>query len=110
MLAEERHRVLEAVRYTVDPAERSAFLDAMDACRGVRLRGGALSWRLYEDVAHPERWVELWTVESWTAHLREEERLTEHDRAILDRAGALHRGEGPPEAARYLNVMPDMSR
>jgi hypothetical protein len=57
-------------------------------------------------VAHPERWVELWAVASWTEHLREEQRLTEADRAALSRAAALHRGEAPPEAARYLNVQP----
>ena len=109
-LATERNRVLEAVRYVIDPANRQAFLAAMAECRGVRLRGGALSWLLYENVAHPERWVELWTVESWTAHLREDSRLTEGDRSILARAAALHRGDGPPEAARYLNVMPDILR
>jgi MFS family permease/quinol monooxygenase YgiN len=110
LLADERSRVLEAVRYRVDPADRRAFLDAMAECRGVRLRSGALAWRLYEDVAHPERWVELWVVESWTEHLREDERLTEADRAALACAAALHRGDDPPEAARYLNVMPDMLR
>jgi MFS family permease len=108
ILAAERNRVLEVVRYQVDPADRAAFLAAMRECRRVRLRTGALAWRLYEDVAHPARWVELWVVESWTAHLREEERLTEEDRAALARAVALHRGPAPPEAARYLNVMPDM--
>jgi MFS family permease len=110
VLSSSRNRVLEAVRYRIAPADRAAFLRVMAECRGVRLRNGALAWRLYEDVAHPERWVELWLVESWTEHLREVERLTESDRAILTRAAALHRGEAPPEAARYLDVMPDMLR
>jgi MFS family permease len=110
LLADERSRVLEVVRYRIDPADRRAFQAAMAECRFVRLRSGALAWRLYEDVAHPERWVELWIVESWMEHLREEERLTEADRAALARAAALHRGPEPPEAARYLNVMPDMLR
>ncbi|WP_372618844.1 MFS transporter [Falsiroseomonas sp.] len=110
LLATERNQLLEVVRYHVDPANRAAFLRAMVECRGVRLRSGALAWRLYEDVAHPDRWVELWIMESWMAHLREEGRLTETDRAALARAAALHHGEGPPEAVRYLNVMPDMFR
>jgi MFS family permease len=110
VLAHGRNHLLEVVRYTIDPADRRAFLAAMEECRGVRLRGGALAWRLYEDVAHPERWVELWIAESWTAHLREEERLTEDDRAVLARAAGFQRGASPPEAARYLNVMPDMLR
>jgi Transmembrane secretion effector len=98
--------VLELVRYHVDPADRVAFLAVMAEVRQVRLRCGAIAWRLYEDVAHPERWAEIWTMESWTEHLREATRLGEADRAILARAMALHRGDGPAEAARYLNVAP----
>ena len=52
----------------------------------------------------PERWAEIWAVDCWTEHLREVTRLDEADRATLARAAALHRGEGPPEAARYLNI------
>jgi MFS family permease len=110
LLAGGRNPLLEVVRYHVDPADRATFLRIMAECRGVRLRSGALVWRLCEDVAHPERWVEIWMVESWTDHLREQERLTESDRAILAAAAALHRDEGPPEAARYLNVMPELAR
>jgi MFS family permease len=100
-------RVLEVVRYRIDPAGRAAFLRAMAEVRRVRQRSGALVWRLYEDIAHPELWVELWVVESWTEHLREAGRLTEEDRATLAHAAALHRGERPPEAARFLHVSPD---
>ncbi|MBV1797936.1 MFS transporter [Siccirubricoccus sp. G192] len=106
LLGERSGRVLEAVRYRIDPAERPDFLAVMQEVRRVRLRSGAMTWRLYEDVAHPERWVELWAVASWTEHLREEQRLTEEDRATLSRAVALHRGEALPETARYLNVQP----
>jgi len=110
LLALESNRVLEAVRYSVAPEDRAAFLAVMAEARFVRLRCGAVVWRLWEDVAHPERWVELWVVDNWTEHLREAERLTEADRAVLARAAALHRGDGPPEAARYLDVMPDLHR
>lgn len=105
-LGERSGRILEAVRYRIDPAQRAAFLAAMQEVRRVRLRSGAVSWRLYEDVAHPERWIELWAVESWTEHLREETRRTDWDRAALARAAALHRADGPPDAARFLNVVP----
>jgi MFS family permease len=106
-LAEESSgRVLEVVRYRIDPATRAAFLAAMREVRRVRLRGGAVTWRLYEDVANPDRWVELWAVGSWDDHLREQGRLTEEDRAALARAALLHQGDAPPEAARFLNVPP----
>ena len=106
LLGEASGRVLEVVRYRIDPARRPVFLAAMQEVRRVRLRSGAGTWRLYEDVAYPDRWVELWTVDSWTEHLREEARLTDWDRAALARAAALHRGEEAPEAARFLNVNP----
>lgn len=106
LLASASGRVLEVVRYHIDPADRGRFLGAMREARQVRLRTGALAWQLYEDIAHPERWVEFWVVENWTDHLREADRLTDMDRAALARAALLHRGSGPPEAARYLNVMP----
>ncbi|WP_043362137.1 MFS transporter [Belnapia sp. F-4-1] len=108
LLGEASGRVMEVVRYRIDPAQRRAFLAAMQEVRRVRLRSGAGNWSLYEDVAHPERWVELWIVDSWTEHLREESRLTEGDRAALSRAAALHQGgDGEaPEAARFLNVHP----
>ena len=98
--------MLEAVHYRVDPANRDAFLAAMREVRQVRLRAGALVWRLYEDVARPDRWTELWAMESWTEHLRETARLDEADRAALARAIALHRGDTPPETSRHLNVDP----
>jgi hypothetical protein len=106
VLGERSGRVLEVVRYRIDPAERTAFLAAMQEVRRVRLRSGAGDWRLCEDVAHPERWVELWAVESWTEHLREAARLTDWDHAALARAAALHRGPEGPEAARFINVEP----
>jgi MFS family permease len=99
-------RVLEAVQYRVDPANRDAFLEAMREVRQVRFRAGALVWRLYEDVARPDCWTELWTMDSWTEHLREAIRLDEADRVALARAAAMHQGNGPPEVSRHLNVDP----
>jgi MFS family permease len=106
LLAEDSGRVLEVVRYRIDPARRAEFLAVMREVRRVRLRGGAVTWRLYEDVADPDRWVELWAVDSWEDHLREQGRVTEEDRAFLARAAALHAGGEPAEAARFLNVVP----
>jgi len=102
LLNEGENRVLEVARYRVPADRRDAFLRAMGEVRRVRLRTGAATWRLYEDVAHPERYIELWAVESWADHLREASRLTDMDREALARAAAL--ADGPPEAARYVNL------
>jgi len=104
LLHEGANRVLEVVRYQVPAADRDAFLAVMAQCRLVRLRGGAATWRLYEDIANPDRWVELWAIESWAEHLREAGRLSDEDRVTLARAAAFHVGDGGPEAVRYVNV------
>ncbi|MBP0443789.1 MFS transporter [Roseomonas sp. SSH11] len=97
-------RLLESVRYSVPPHSRDAFLKAMAEVRGVRLRAGAIIWRLYEDVAHPERYIELWAVRSWTDHLREQSRLSEQDHALLARAAAFQQPGTAPEAERFVQL------
>ena len=59
LLHDDSGRLLEAVHYQIDPADRADFLAVMREVRHVRMRAGALVWRLYEDVAQPERWTEL---------------------------------------------------
>jgi hypothetical protein len=78
----------------------------MREVRQVRGRSGAAFWQLYEDVAHPEGWLELWSMESWTDHLREVGRLSEADRAVLARACAFQSDPGTNPPARYLAVDP----
>ncbi|MBP0492383.1 MFS transporter [Pararoseomonas indoligenes] len=103
-LATDEARLLESVRYNVPAASRAAFLAAMAEVRGVRLRAGAIVWRLYEDVAHPERYVELWAVRSWTDHLREQSRLSEQDHATLAAAAAFQEAGSAPEAERFVQL------
>jgi MFS family permease len=101
-----RGRVMETVHYRVEQSQRPTFLAAMAEVRRVRGRAGANSWQLYEDVAHPEGWLEMWSVESWTDHLREVIRLSEEDRAVLARAGVFQCGGDGPRPARYIAVDP----
>ena len=100
-----RGRVLETQHYRIDPARNEEFLSVMAELRDVRGRSGAQVWRLYEDVAHADRWLELWTVENWTDHLRESVRMSDADRAVLARALAFHQDE-PPAPARFIAVAP----
>ena len=100
MLRRARGRVMETVHYQVEQSQRPAFLATMAEVRRVRGRAGAHVWQLYEDVAHPEGWLEVWSVESWTDHLREVTRLSEEDRAVLSRAGMFQcGGDGPRPCA-----------
>ncbi|HEX5306630.1 MAG TPA: MFS transporter, partial [Dyella sp.] len=102
-------RVLETMQYCVDPARRGDFLEVMAEVRLVRGRAGALVWQLYEDIAHPEGWLEVWSMESWTDHLREASRLSHEDRAVLARAASFQR-DAPPRPCRYLGVDPARTR
>ncbi|MGD0108064.1 MAG: MFS transporter, partial [Rhodopila sp.] len=70
----------------------------------VRGRAGAVFWQVYEDVAHPEGWVEVWSMESWTEHLREAIRLSDDDRRLLA-AVSVFRDEAH-RPSRYLAVDP----
>ncbi len=103
LLRRGRGRVMETVHYRVEPSRRTAFLATMAEVQQVRGRGGATFWQLYDDVAHPEGWMEVWSMESWTDHLRETTRLSEEDRAILARANVY---QCEPRPARFIAVDP----
>ncbi len=70
----------------------------------VRGRAGAVFWQLYEDVAHPEGWIEVWSMESWTDHLREVIRLSDDDKRLLAAASVFQHNAQRP--SRYLAVDP----
>ena len=92
----ERGPVLVTVEYDVAADRSAAFVAGMDEMRRIRLRDGAIHWGLFEDAAHPGRWLEVFELESWVEHLRQHERVTEADRAAQDRVRAFHTGERPP--------------
>jgi hypothetical protein len=100
-----RGHILESQKYWIDPTRQDEFLAVMAEVRNVRGRCGARGWQLYEDVAHPEGWLELWSVESWSDHLREAARMSEADRATLGRALAFNMDE-PQPPSRHLAVAP----
>jgi predicted MFS family arabinose efflux permease len=98
--------VLVRVEYRIDAKDGAAFGHAMNAVRRVRRRDGATRWSLYQDLAAPERWVELFLVDTWLEHLRQHARGTVADAAILDRARAFHRGDAPPVITHLIRREP----
>jgi MFS family permease len=104
LLRNARGRVMEMAYYRVEPPQRAAFLKLMSELHHVRGRAGAVFWQVYEDVAHPEGWVEVWSMESWTEHLREAIRLSEDDKRLLASAAAFQHEVHRP--SRYLAVDP----
>ena len=91
--------VLVTIEYRIRDEDYSAFTHAAHQLRAVRMRDGAIRWGIFRDVAVPERIVENFVVESWLEYLRERERMTKSDRAILDRVRSFHHGDGVPAAS-----------
>jgi hypothetical protein len=104
LLRNARGRVMEMAYYRVDAEKRRDFMRLMNEVHHVRARAGAVFWQVYEDVAHPEGWVEVWSMESWTDHLRETIRLTEDDKRLLSALAAYQHEVHRP--TRYLAVDP----
>jgi MFS family permease len=104
LLRNARGRIMEMAYYNVEPFQRVEFLKLMNELRHVRGRAGAVFWQVYEDVAHPEGWVEVWSMESWTDHLREAIRLSEDDKRLLAAVAVFQHEANRP--SRYLAVDP----
>jgi MFS family permease len=97
-------RIMEMAYYHVEPSRRIEFLRIMGELHHVRGRAGAVFWQVYEDVAHPDGWVEVWFMESWTDHLREVIRLSDDDKRPLAAVAAFQHEAHRP--TRYLAVDP----
>jgi len=65
--------------YIAAPAMRAEFIRAAYAVGKTRRRNGARNWRLYRDLAEPDRYVERFIVESWLDYLRQRARVTHAD-------------------------------
>ena len=83
-IEQDRGPVMVTVEYRIDPAQRQAFLAALDRVGSERRRDGAYRWGVFEDAADPSRIVETFLVESWIEHLRQHERVTNADRVAED--------------------------
>jgi hypothetical protein len=86
-----------SIEYTVAPTSRAAFLSAMQALRGSRLRSGAIRWNLYRAGEDLQIFVEQFEVATWQEHERQHQgRLTAEDQAIEDAAFAHITGQPRP--------------
>lgn len=68
--------------YRVAAENQTEFIRAAYAVGKARRRNGARNWRLYRDLADPERFVERFIVESWLDYLRQRARVTQSDQAL----------------------------
>ena len=94
--------VMVTVEYLVDPARSVEFDAIMAESRGARLRAGAVSWGLFEDLEHPGRFVEYFACETWVDYLRRFDRFTAADEDLHQRRHAFHIAESPPRISRFI--------
>jgi len=93
-----------SIEYHIAPERYAEFTHAIHELGGVRLRDGAIRWGIYRDALDPEVLNETFLMESWIDYLRSRERVTAADRAIRDRAYALHQGGNAPVVSHQIYV------
>ncbi len=107
----DRGPVLVTIEYNVVSDHLDAFLREIGMLREERLRDGAYAWSVYEHTERANRFVEIFTVESWLEHLRQHERVTDTDRATQERIRALLVAGKGPAVNHYVaptpTVLPD---
>jgi MFS family permease len=96
--------VLVTVEYRISPADREAFLTALERLSHVRRRDGAYAWGIFADTADRSRFLETFLVESWLEHLRQHERVTNADRMLQDHIH--HLVQGTPKITHLVAVEP----
>jgi predicted MFS family arabinose efflux permease/quinol monooxygenase YgiN len=90
--------------YTVLPDHTDAFLAEMKHVRRSRRRTGAINWGVYVDIAETNRFIETFTVRSWSEHLAQHhERQTGLDNAIELR---VHRLLAEPPQIAHAVALP----
>ncbi len=65
--------------YRIDPLNAEDFLSAISQLRATRRRDGATFWRVYRDLADPNRYLERFIVTSWADYLHQRARATQAD-------------------------------
>ena len=85
-----------SIRYHIPVENYAEFTRLVHKLRRVRLRGGALRWGIYRDVADPCFLNETFIMESWLDYLRSRERVTAADEKLRQQVYALHEGDELP--------------
>ena len=94
--------VMVTLEYGIDPMRGGEFQSIMAESRSARLRLGAVSWGLFEDVQQPGRFVEYFACDTWADYLRQFDRFTAMDQQLQAMRYAFHLGEDPPRISRFI--------
>lgn len=95
----DRGPVLVTIEYEIALNQQEAFLDAIQSLGIMRRRDGAFAWGIFEDVAKPGHYIEIFQVDSWLDHLRQHARVTREDQHIQE---TIHRFTSAAQRPRFL--------
>lgn len=98
--------VMITLEYFIDPGKGPEFEVLMAESRSARLRQGAVSWGLFEDVQVPGRYVEYFACDTWVDYLRRFDRFTAQDERLQEMRYAFHLGTDPPKISRFIAKHP----
>jgi len=90
------------VEYRVAEADRDMFLGTIRAFSGERLRNGATRWELHQCVEDPDVWVESFHLPSWSEHLEQHARVTQHDAELQARVRVFDMRSNGPVVRHFL--------
>ena len=95
--------VLVTVEWRIDPSDSEEFERAMTPLRRSRRQTGATRWGLFQDTADPALFLETFTVDTWSEHMRQHlERGTAGDEKLDAHARSFLRGEQTPRVRHLL--------
>ena len=86
----------------IRPEDQKEFLALVKEYRLIFLRNGAFLFRVDENLEHPGTFRTEMLVSSWAEHLRQFERMTKAETALVERVWAMHAGDEDPVVRHYL--------
>lgn len=96
--------VLVTVDYQVDPEKAADFRQAMREIRLLRFQNGVLTWGVFVDMEDPTHYREVYLEESWAAHLRQHERVTQLDQQLSEAATSCQLEGHSAEVGHWLDA------
>lgn len=93
--------IMVTVEYDIDPQDAADFRAALERLRVFRYQNGVVQWGFFVDVADPRKYREVYFEESWGAHLRHHERVTEFETEVASSVYDYHKGDGMPPVYHY---------
>ncbi|CEL12295.1 Putative transmembrane secretion effector [Candidatus Portiera aleyrodidarum] len=91
-----KESIILSIEYCIPVNKKNEFINLIMKLRNVRLRNGAKSWALYQNVEDKEVWQEIFLIRNWLQYLRMLSRITIADKIIIDKVNKMHRGLKPP--------------